>query len=139
MSEETAKVDAAGGSGQAAVTPPLSEEMMGLSPRQQLALQALMAGKNITRAAFAAGVTRQTVHKWKSSEPRFAGAMAAWQMNTMTAAQAQLLEGAEEAVQTIADAVSSGDAYVAMQLLRSLGVMTTSRERTASEKAQPAA
>ena len=137
MSEDTVKVDATSGSGQAAASP-LSEEMMGLSPKQQLALQALMAGKNYSRAAFAAGVTRHTLHRWRRNEPRFAAAMTSWQTNAVTAAQAQLLEVSEEAVQTIADAVGSGDARVAMEVLRSLGVMTTARERAARLKSPPA-
>jgi hypothetical protein len=143
MSEETARVENSGDAGQrgestAVAPPPPSPELTGLSPRKQLALQALMAGKNLTRAAYAAGVTRQTLHKWRREEPRFAAALQRWQTNAFATAQTLLLEGIEDAAQAICEAVSSGDAYVAMELLRKLNVLGASPDGSAEAKSVPA-
>jgi len=46
----------------------------GLSPQQRLAVEALIAGSTLTEAADAAGVTRQTVRRWRSEIPAFQAA-----------------------------------------------------------------
>jgi hypothetical protein len=91
--------------------------------KQQIALQALAAGSNVTRAAFAAGVTRQTINRWRKENPAFNAAIKAWILQTKRSAETMLVELVEEAVASIGEAVGAGDGYLGLQLLRSMGVV----------------
>jgi hypothetical protein len=43
----------------------------GFTPAQALAMASLLAGKTVTAASRAAGVSRSTVHRWLSDDPEF--------------------------------------------------------------------
>lgn len=57
------------------LTPAEVEEMMySLTPEQEKAIESLLSGKNITAAAAAAGLARQTVSGWINHDPVFIAA-----------------------------------------------------------------
>lgn len=57
------------------LTPAEVEEMVySLTPEQEKALESLLSGKNITAAAAAAGLARQTVSGWVNHDPIFIAA-----------------------------------------------------------------
>jgi transposase-like protein len=101
------------------------------TPKQQLALEALLAGKGVTRAAYAAGVTRQTVFRWRKEHPEFNAAITAAAEAALQSAQNLLLECAESAARAVFDAVENGDAYVALETLRAIGLIRRAADRPA--------
>jgi hypothetical protein len=67
-----------------------------VTPRQMLALQALMEGKTVTEAAAAAGVSRKTVNRWRQ-QPAFSEAMRDLESEAMDSIMRGLLGMGEDA------------------------------------------
>jgi hypothetical protein len=128
---ETSASESDGGKAQA--RPPEAD----LSPKQLLALQALVAGKGITKAAFAAGVNRTTLFRWRKEQPAFNAAMTAWIDTTMQSAQSLLMESIETAARAVVDAAENGDAYIGLEMLRGVGLILRSRDRSAATGKEP--
>jgi hypothetical protein len=111
------------------------EGMLGLTPAQQIALQAMAAGANVSKAARAAGVTRQTIYAWRRTEPRFDAALEKWRHDALVSAQGILVENVETAAETLADAVSS-DGYLAYQMLCGLSAIPSAKQRADAAREQ---
>src|SRR5262249_37928971 len=74
-----------------------------LSPAQTQALAALLSGKSVTAAAEAAGVARETLHRWLRDDPAFQAALGSGKAELLEASRAELRALASEAVQTLRD------------------------------------
>jgi hypothetical protein len=98
-------------------------ELAGLPPRQRAALAALAAGRGFGEAARSAGVTRQTLRNWRKKDHRFLALVNAWQSEAIASAQHRLIGIVDDAVTTIGDAIHTGDARTAMELMRRFGIV----------------
>jgi len=95
-----------------------------LSPRQERAIEALCAGRTITAAGEAAGVSRGSLHRWLKTDPAFQAALAARTREMRDVADRRLLALVGVAVDAVEQALRTGDARTAVQLLRGLGVLS---------------
>ena len=78
-------------------------------------------------AAQQAGVDRRTLHRWLHDDPHFAAAFNAWRRELLNSARARALAMTDTAMAAIHTAISKGDAYAALQLVRGLGVLKPPR------------
>jgi hypothetical protein len=99
-------------------------ELAGLPERQRTPLAALAAGRGFGEAARSAGVSRQTLRNWRNKDVRFAAVFNAWHSEAFASARHRLICIADDAVTTIGDAIHTGDARIAMELVRRLGLLT---------------
>jgi transposase-like protein len=106
-------------------TPPEEMDRRRLSPRQMLALKAFHSGSSLADAAKAAGVTRQTLHRWRTQYHWFFEAMEVWEEGQMVIARSRLVDMADNAVDALAHAIEDGDARAAMMVLKSLRILRT--------------
>ena len=92
-----------------------------LSPAQELALSALMAGSRMTDAADAAGVSRSTLHRWMR-EPVFLAAHNGRRSELVASASAKLLNLTDKALGVVDQALDAGDGRVALAVLKGVGM-----------------
>lgn len=93
-----------------------------LSPSQERALVALLAGQSVTEAAKAAKVTRQTVHRWMRS-PDFLAALNAGRNDLRLELESKLENIASRAIGNVERSVREGDTRVSIALLKGLGLL----------------
>jgi hypothetical protein len=74
------------------------DEPSKLSPTQQQALAALLAGSTVTAAADAEGVDRTTVHRWLRSDYDFQAAMNRARRELRDATASRLYDAAKRAL-----------------------------------------
>ena len=86
-----------------------------LSPKQQLALDVLLASGDRARAAQAAGVNDRTLRKWMH-EPAFLAALQTSQDATLDQVTADLVLAAGGAVALLAGTVDNKDAALGLRL-----------------------
>ncbi len=94
-----------------------------LTAAQRRAIGRMASGESATAAAAAAGVHRQTVHRWLREDPAFRAAFHAWQAAAAEHARARLLALADAAVTTVAAAVANGDTRTALAVLKGQGLL----------------
>ncbi len=75
-----------------------------LTPRQRLAVEALLKTGSPTKAAETAGVIRQTVHRWMH-QPAFAAALAQAETDALAALSRRLVDLGGTAATTLEDAM----------------------------------
>lgn len=109
-----------------------------LSATQEIAIAALLEGHTVTDAAAAAGVTRQTVHRWTTEDSEFAAEMNRQRLEIRTAYRRRVERLAEHAIGAVETAIGEGDAKTALAILKSLGLLdsTTIGPTDAEEIAQ---
>jgi hypothetical protein len=97
----------------------------GLSPTQEKALAALLAGQTVTAAAKAADVDRTTVYRWlrHPDSHRFQDAFQRGRRELRQATEARLLALASKATDCLEIALSQGDGKAALALLKGLGLL----------------
>jgi hypothetical protein len=95
-----------------------------LEPRQALALEQLLAGASVTKAAEVAGVDRSSLHRWRREDPVFQAAYNAARRDLRgeVASRLQILAGA--ALEAVERAIRDGDARIALGVLKGLGLLT---------------
>lgn len=86
-----------------------------LSAEQAAALDLLLAGQTITAAAAAVGVARETVSRWRNSDPAFMGAYNAALQSAYDATTARLLDARGKALDRLAALVDSEDEATALK------------------------
>ena len=74
-----------------------------LTPAQIRALNALVAGQSVSKAAQAAEVDRTTVHRWLKEDPQFAAEHNAARLEMAETVQSGIRELADEAIATLRD------------------------------------
>jgi hypothetical protein len=95
-----------------------------LTPAQELAVGALLAGKTVTDAAGVAGVDRATVHRWLRESFAVQAAVNAGRRELRRAAYRRLEGLAEKAVDCVAKAIDRGDIKAALAVLKGLRVLS---------------
>ena len=94
--------------------------LRGLNPAQAAAFTSIVEGGSMTAAAEAAGVARGTLYRWRTEDPRFIAAVKEWRTQERDSAYDGLSGLAATCTAAIAQAVSSGDARLAMRVLERL-------------------
>src|SRR5215510_13573473 len=95
-----------------------------LTPTQEKALAALLAGKTVTAAATAAEVDRTTVHRWLKDDFTFRAALNRGQRDLREAMQARVMGLAEKASLFVERAITEGDGKTALALLKGFGLLS---------------
>lgn len=91
-----------------------------LTPDQAAALDLLLAGQSVTATAGAVGVSRETVSRWRNSDPAFMAAYNAAFTAAYDAGQARLLDARARAVDTLVGLLDSDDPATALKAAASL-------------------
>lgn len=91
-----------------------------LSADQAAALDLLLAGKTVTEAAAAVGVARETVSRWRNSDPAFQAAYNAVLQSAYDATTARLLDARGKALDKLADLLDSEDEATALKAAAAL-------------------
>ena len=91
-----------------------------LTPEQAAALELLLSGQNITAAAEAVGVARETVSRWRNSDPAFLGAYNAALQSAHDAMSKKLLDARARAIDTLADLLEEDDHGLALKAAAAL-------------------
>ena len=110
-----------------AISPDSGPPETRLTPTQELALQHLAAGSSICEAAERAGIGRRTLHRWIKEDPDFAAAYNAWRRELIDSGHARALAMTDRALAAIDKAIEKGNASVALQLVRGIGVLQQPR------------
>ena len=95
-----------------------------LTPAQETAVAALLAGKTITDAAADAGVNRATLHRWLRENFGFTAAVNAGRRELREGVQIRLERLAEKAAGCVEKAIDSGDVKAALEILKGLQVLS---------------
>ena len=93
-----------------------------LSPSQLVAVEQLAVGATVIRAAEAAGVGRETVHRWSRENLAFQAAVNGARRELQDAVNRRLLAVAERAMTNVAEAVEHGNLSASLSVLKGLGV-----------------
>lgn len=101
----------------------------GLGPKQQAALELICTGQTLAEAARVTGVARSTLYRWVKQDPVFRAAYNQWQDEMDESCRASLAGLKGKAARALAAAIEKGDARVAMQLLKGLGVFEKPRRQ----------
>lgn len=98
-----------------------ADEFNSLSPRQQIAIDVLAAGRTQKEAADAADVTRETVNRWKRV-PAFTAALNARLAEHRRANGIKAMSVTTRAIEVIEEAIDGGDVRAARDWIRLVGV-----------------
>ncbi len=93
-----------------------------LSPSEEIALGALLAGRTVTEAAKAANVHRSTVHRWSNDE-LFRSELNSRRTELQTAVEEQIHQLQEAAVGVVEGALAHENVNVALALLKGTGLL----------------
>lgn len=91
-----------------------------LTPDQAAALDLLLSGQTITAAAAAVGVARETVSRWRNSDPAFQAAYNAVLQSAHDAMSKKLLDARARAIDTLAGLLDSDDQATALKAAAAL-------------------
>ena len=94
-----------------------------LLPPQIAALEALLAGANVTDAAAAAGVDRSTLHNWLRKHFAFQAALNAGRKDLRQAIAHRLERLANDATECVGKAVREGDVKAALEIVKRMDVL----------------
>ncbi|HZL33841.1 MAG TPA: helix-turn-helix domain-containing protein [Tepidisphaeraceae bacterium] len=98
-----------------------------LSAAQTLALSALTAGRSATAAARKAGVSRMTIYRWQTHNPRFIATLNAGRRQALASARRRLLAMSDDAVTAVESSLFTEGGRPAFDLLGLLGVLVPVR------------
>ena len=104
-----------------------------LTPQQILAVAQLTIGATVVSAAQAAGVSRETVHRWSREDWTFQAAVNRARRDLQEAVKRRLLVVAEKAMSNVADAVDKGNLSASLSVLKGLGVFNGVAPRLGSD------
>jgi hypothetical protein len=105
-----------------------------LSPNQEKALAALLAGKSVTEAAAAAEVDRTTLHRWLKEDFDFKAALNRGRKDLREAMHARLMVLADKAAGCVEK--DNGDGKVALALLKGIGLLSGEPVKVGSDDPQ---
>jgi len=93
-----------------------------LSDRQVTAIVALVASGTQTHAAYAAGVTRQTVNQWVNHHYGFIAELNRLRTERLQSCADRLQSAVSQALELVAEHIEQGDINIATGLLKLVGV-----------------
>lgn len=93
-----------------------------LTPRQEAALERLLAGERPTDVARALEIDRVTLWRWRRV-PTFRGRLDMAEQEALAAARQRLVRAAEQAADVVVNAVEQGDVRAALALLKGLRLL----------------
>lgn len=93
----------------------MNEKPKQLSARQRAAIEALLTHGEVTAAATACGVSRQTIHSWMR-EPAFQAALTTAEAEVLRGVTRRLVALGDAAVSTIADVMADPDTSPSVRL-----------------------
>jgi hypothetical protein len=96
---------------------------LALTPPQRTAIILLTSGHTLVASATAAGVNRTTLYRWLKGDSAFLAAFNAWQKDVIDTARGRILALSDLAVNTVAKAMTKGDASTAMKVLGAIGAL----------------
>ena len=103
---------------------PAGDPIASLPPEQLAALECLGRGDTVTSAAAAAGVSRETVHRWLRENWAFQAALNAVRAEMRDATEQRLLAVAKDAADNLLTAVQSGSLTASLAVLRGTGFLS---------------
>ncbi len=113
------------------------DPLMSVNPSQERAIEVLLSGGTQQEAAAAAGVSRETVNRWRNRHPGFIAELNQQRHNRALEFQDRLRDMDGKALTIVADALGSGDRAAALMWIkaRTLSAISTepSGPRTADE------
>ncbi|MGA2232562.1 MAG: hypothetical protein ABSH22_16825, partial [Tepidisphaeraceae bacterium] len=104
-------------------------DLAALPAPQRAALELILSGKSISEAARSSGVGRTTIYNWLRTDPVFQAAFNQWQDEMEKSCRARLLTFTDKAADAVYQAVENGDAKLAMQLLKGMGILSPAAPR----------
>jgi DNA-binding LacI/PurR family transcriptional regulator len=81
-------------------------------------------GATVSAAAEAAGVSRETVHRWLRNDWQFRASLNRARRELQESVNARLLACSHKAADNIAQAIESGDVRLSLVILRGLGALS---------------
>jgi AcrR family transcriptional regulator len=106
----------------APAAPPLGQEQLSV-------LEQILSGKTVKESAAMAGVSRNTVYRWLKSDPEFRAAYNRWHDEMEESSRSKLRMMTDLAAGTLRAGLEKGDARLALQLLKGLGLVRPEGER----------
>ena len=107
-----------------------------LSRKQRVAIERLLLGDTVTDAAKSAGVSRETVHRWRRESWDFQAALNRGQREFQQATESQLRAACKRAAENIVASVDAGDVRTSLVLLKSVGALAKAGAAIGSEDSQ---
>jgi hypothetical protein len=98
-----------------------------LTAKHLAAIERLVAGATVEEAATAAGVARETVHRWLTRHWAFQAQLNSARADLRDATERRLLQIAHAAANTIDEAVRRGNVAAAVAVLKGVGFLDGSR------------
>ena len=97
-----------------------------LEAEKAAALELLKLGNSMAQTARGAGVSRVTLYRWLKSDPQFGAAYNQWLNELEESGRARLMMLTDKATFAVERALEAGDAKMAMQLLKGMGLIKPS-------------
>lgn len=91
-----------------------------LTPQQIEALELLLAGETVTATAAALGVARETVTRWRHSDPGFEAAYNAGLVSAWEASRKRLLDTRAKAIDKLAELLDNKDPAIVLKAAAAL-------------------
>lgn len=94
-----------------------------VSCQQAVVIERLLMGDTVTAAAQAAGVARETVHRWKKSDWKFQANLNQAMRELQEATVTRLVSAAHRSADVVAKAVERGNLKASLAILKGLGAL----------------
>jgi AcrR family transcriptional regulator len=107
-------------------------KLSGLAPKQQKAIGLILAGCSLADVAKRVEVSRGTIHHWTRRSGKFIAALENWRSDMERTTRARLLGLSALGFKAIHRALEAGDAKLALQLFKGLGVIA--KEKTGADE-----
>jgi hypothetical protein len=101
---------------------------VGVTAQQERAMGLMAVGRSIAEVASAVGVNRGTIYRWMKEDQKFVAAYNLWRREQKRAVQRRLLSACEAAAEVVVAQIQRGDAKLAAQLLKGMGVMKEEKD-----------
>lgn len=108
-----------------------------LNDKQHAAIRLLVSGLNDEEAAKAAGVSRQTLNKWKNNNALFISELSQKRAEAWKEFVSPLTESVRLAMDAVHTAIKNGDVKASIWLLERAGIEEQLREEISAQKAKP--
>ena len=110
-------------------------KLSGLPVKQQKAIGMILGGCTMVEVARRVEVSRGTIHEWRRQE-KFIAALESWRRDVERTTRSRLLGLSGLGFKAIYKALEGGDAKVALQLFKGLGVLEARRDDDRDEGEQ---